>query len=181
LIGSSEISHLHMELHSTRLTLRRATSADFPIYLALVSDPEVMRFITGKGMTEQEARARFQISLDATAVDPRMGTYLILLRGTETCFGTFKFMLDRDDPAAIEIGYMLHAAYRGQGHATEAALRMIDFARTSPGIARVTAIADPNNAASRAVLTRCGLAMQRVYEAHGLPAADFELVLTAQE
>jgi [ribosomal protein S5]-alanine N-acetyltransferase len=156
-----------MELHSTRLTLRRATSADFPSYLALASDLEVMRFITGKAMTEAEARARFQISLDAAAQHPDLGTYLILLRGTDTCIGTFKFVLNRTDPAAIEIGYMLHAAYRGHGHATEASLRMIDFARTVPGITRVTAIADPNNAASKAVLTRCGLKMLRVYVVGG--------------
>lgn len=170
-----------MELHSTRLTLRRATRDDFPTYLALASDPEVMHFITGRGMTEEEARDRYQISLDAAAQHPAMGTYLILLRGTETRIGTFKFMLDQVDPAAVEIGYMLHAAYRGQGHATEAALRMIDFARTLPGITRVTAIADPNNVASRAVLTRCGLAIVRLYETQGALAADFALGLTAQE
>jgi ribosomal-protein-alanine N-acetyltransferase len=166
-----------MQLDSNRLTFRRATLADFPTYLAMVSSAEMMHFIIGRGMTEEEARARFQLSLDAAAQHPVFGGYLIYLRDTTTCIGNFKFVLDKHDPQAAELGYMLFPAYRGQGFATEATTRMIALARTLPELRRVTAIADPNNHASTQVLTRCGFRLVRTYEEHGLPAASFEMIL----
>jgi ribosomal-protein-alanine N-acetyltransferase len=167
-----------MELESARITFRRFTEADFPTYFSLVADPEIMRFITGKPLDEAQARARFAISIRASEAHPVFGGYLLYARGTDTCIGNFKFVPDHDDPAnATEIGYMLKAAYRGQGLAVEASQRMIALARTLPALKRLTAIADPHNIASTTVLGRCGFTCLRVYEENGLLAASFELIL----
>ncbi len=54
----------------------------------------------------------------------------------------------------LEIGYHMHAAERGQGYATEAALAVLSYAQRVVGADFVCSIVDPANFASRAVAGR---------------------------
>ena len=55
-----------------------------------------------------------------------------------------------------EIGYGILEEYRGQGFATEAVKLALKWAFQHPEINAVEAEADPDNAASQGVLTKCG-------------------------
>ncbi len=62
-----------------------------------------------------------------------------------------------DEAGRVEIGYGLAESARGRGYATEAVLGLIDWLRDQ-GVREVLAECDPGNAASIAVLRRCGFA-----------------------
>ena len=65
---------------------------------------------------------------------------------------------DATGPAGeVEIGWHLHPDYQGRGLATEAARALLSAAARA-GRERVLALTDPDNAASRAVAGRLGLA-----------------------
>lgn len=57
---------------------------------------------------------------------------------------------------AVEIGYGIHEARRGQGYATEAVGNMMDWAFEQGTVYVITARAGADNAASRAVLEHLG-------------------------
>jgi RimJ/RimL family protein N-acetyltransferase len=56
----------------------------------------------------------------------------------------------------VEIGWHLHPDAWGHGYATEAAEAVLDDA-FSRGLAKVLAVIDPDNSASRAVCQRLGM------------------------
>ncbi len=62
------------------------------------------------------------------------------------------------DPDNIEVGYLYDRAVWGRGYATEATLAAIEFAFDTLDRERVISIARPENAASRRVMEKAGLA-----------------------
>jgi RimJ/RimL family protein N-acetyltransferase len=56
----------------------------------------------------------------------------------------------------VEIGYALVPAARGAGLATEATRLLVQWARSQPGVERVSARVDPSNDPSRRLLERIG-------------------------
>ena len=61
-----------------------------------------------------------------------------------------------DDGKNPEIGYGINEEFRGRGYATEAAELAIKWAFEHPEVKAVEAETDPENAASRKVLAKCG-------------------------
>ena len=55
-----------------------------------------------------------------------------------------------------EIGYGILEGYRNRGYAAEAAEAAVRWALEQPGVKRVEAETEPENAASRRVLEKCG-------------------------
>ncbi len=56
----------------------------------------------------------------------------------------------------VEIGYGIAEEYRGYGYATEALEAILEWAFDQPGVTTVAAETEPDNAASRRVLEKCG-------------------------
>ena len=61
----------------------------------------------------------------------------------------------------IELGYYLLPAYWGHGYATEAAVVVVDHARSHLGARSLVAVIDPENTASIRVARRLGMAFER--------------------
>jgi len=57
---------------------------------------------------------------------------------------------------SVEIGYGIDEEYQGNGYATEAVNALAAWALRQPGVKRVEAETDPDNAASQRVLEKCG-------------------------
>lgn len=66
-----------------------------------------------------------------------------------------------DDTVELEVGYLLHRDYWGQGYASEAAATLYEYALTELGHDRIISIIDPGNAASIRVAERNGLQYER--------------------
>ena len=78
-----------------------------------------------------------------------------VLRATGEVVARGGFHGPPDAAGAVEIGYRVAPAWRGQGIATELAAGLIEWAREQ-GVARCVASTAPDNAASQRVLARLG-------------------------
>ena len=141
-------------IETARLRLRPIAMDDVDLLVALDSDPEVMRFITGgKPTSRAEAERILQRSLGHR--------WLGFERETDGFVGWFG--IRPSTASSRELGYRLRREALGNGFATEGALALIAVAFTQPGIDRVRAETMAVNAASRAVMERCGLRLVRTF------------------
>jgi RimJ/RimL family protein N-acetyltransferase len=142
-------------LDTRRLRLRRLCPADEALFVALDSDPEVMRYIGSRGGTPEEivARVRDRIATDHGA----LGWWVIEGRDDGAFHGVAALlrMPDGDD---IELAYRLARASWGAGLATEAASALAHYAFDQVGLPRLVAVTFPENIASQHVLEKVGFA-----------------------
>jgi len=141
-------------LDTERLTLRPITMDDVELIVALDSNPEVMRFISGgKPSSRPETERIVQRAL--------RHRWLGFERETDEFVGWFGIRPSTAN--SRELGYRLRREMWGKGLATEGSLALIAVAFTLPGIVRVRAETMAVNTASRAVMERCGLRFVRTF------------------
>ncbi len=172
---------------SPRLSYRFITAADAEALFELDQDPEVMRFITkGKVTTRQQLQE---------LVIPRMQSYADRERGwglwkvSEPTLGFIGWILVRpmdffsDAPQwdTLELGWRFKRSAWGQGFASEAAAAVLAAIKASRQCTKVCAIADPDNHASKRIMTKLGMRYVKSYDHVGPLGTDpvdyFEMVL----
>jgi RimJ/RimL family protein N-acetyltransferase len=127
---------------------------DVDLLVALDSDPEVMRFISGGRPSSRAETERI--------VQQSLGhRWLGFDKSTGELVGWFG--IRPATATARELGYRLRRAYWSKGLATEGSLAVIAVAFTQPGIDRVRAETMTVNTASRAVMERCDLRFVRTF------------------
>jgi RimJ/RimL family protein N-acetyltransferase len=150
---------------------------DVDLLVELDSDPDVMRFLTGRPSTRTEVEAFIRRNLGHRwiAVDRTSGEFV----------GWFGLVPCDDD--TFEIGYRLGRQWWGRGLATEGARAIIDGAFTVLGARRVTAQSMAVNQRSRRVMERCGMRYLRTFHVEfddplpGIEHGETEYELTADE
>jgi RimJ/RimL family protein N-acetyltransferase len=141
-------------IQTARLRLRPIAMDDVDLLVALDSDPEVMRFISGgKPSSRPETERIVQRSLGHR--------WLGFVRETDEFVGWFG--IRPSTAKSRELGYRLRREMWGHGFATEGSLALIAVAFTQPGIDRVRAETMAVNTASRSVMERCGLRFVRTF------------------
>jgi RimJ/RimL family protein N-acetyltransferase len=140
-------------LVTSRLHLRPLALEDADLLVELDSDPEVMRYLTGKPSELEEV---------LTTISDRLGSRWI---ATEKATGAFVgwFGLVPAGDGAYQVGYRLVRAWWGRGLATEGAKALIDTAFRSLGARRITAQTMVVNTRSRSVMERCGMRLERTF------------------
>ena len=88
--------------------------------------------------------------------DPWQFGFLVIERTTGVAIGMAGFKGPPDDHGVVEIAYGIAAAYRGRGHATEAANCLVAFASNDARVRRIRAHTLPERNASTAVLMKAG-------------------------
>lgn len=172
-------------LTTARLALRpfTDTESDLDLVVALDSDPEVMRYLTGgRPRTREEIRTvSFERMLHG-------GFWATHLRTTGEFLGWHCLHPVPDaTPPTAELGYRLRRAAWGHGYATEGARALIDRGFAEPGLQRITAHTMHVNARSRHVMEKCGLSYRRTWfgewpePIEGGEHGDVEYVLTRGE
>lgn len=96
--------------------------------------------------------------------------WLVYVRGDVAPIGWVSMRLSDRDPIGGEVGYSVLERARGQGYATEAARALIAEGFTRADLKRVRAYCLPENAASRAVLSKLGFAEDGILR-HGATIA----------
>ncbi len=147
-------------LQTERLVLRGHRAEDFDAYFAMVSDPEVMRFINKNGTPREQAWARMLRYPGMWAL-LGFGMWVIEERSTGRFLGEAGFLeskrdLDPSIEGSLEMGWILIAEAQGRGLATEAVTAAIDWSRTLFSGRRMTCIIDPDNTASLRVAAKHG-------------------------
>jgi RimJ/RimL family protein N-acetyltransferase len=144
-------------LQTVRLTVRRFEHSDVDPFLTYRNDPEVAKYQSWESCTKQEA---IDLVQEMEATEP--GTpgewfqFAIELKQTGTLIGDCGMKTEADGRQA-EIGFTFSRAYQGQGLASEAVARLLDYAFGELDLHRIYAITDQENAPSVALLERLGL------------------------
>ena len=156
-------------LQSPRLTLSPNTPADSADFMAMVRDPQVMRFLNGGHAVD--------------LADPDPNAPFLMPRGTDTHVWTARrqdrafvgwFCLRPDSPAAAELGYRLRRSDWGQGLASEGARALIDWGFATAGYDRIYSQTMAVNQASRRVMEKIGLTYARTFHPDAAPIPGSE-------
>lgn len=160
------------------MRLRPITADDVDDLVALDSDPEVMRYLTGGEATPREtiverSLPRFTRHYPGIAA---VGYWAAETVSDGEFLGWFEFRpLDDDSAEVVELGYRLRRAAWGRGFATEGARALIRWGFLELGVQRVTADTMSVNAKSRRVMEKAGLVFHRSYFEHdpgSIPGAE---------
>jgi [ribosomal protein S5]-alanine N-acetyltransferase len=150
-------------IRTQRLELRAFSRADAPDVFAYASNPNVARFTS---WSPHSSLAETEAWLDRATQDSpeeRGHLWAITLAGEGRAIGAIEFSLLGADVA--EFHYVLSEQHWNRGLVTEAARAVLAWGLDRwPEVQRIVTRAVADNAASLRVMSRCGLAFERVVE-----------------
>ena len=141
-------------LRSLRLYHQRMTETDRENYLRLVSDQDVMRYISNEVLSEETGHSRFGKVLQTNEQYEDLGIFAVHEVGTNRYVGLSK--LTHVSSGTAEVGYALLPDFWGKGYGTEISRCMIELAYTIPRLHTLEAYIHPDNTASQHILEKCG-------------------------
>lgn len=164
-----------MELITDRLELKPMTAGDWPFFLELQQQTELMRYISDP-LSEAEIREKFELRLPPwTEGQLRHFVFVVTTLDTRQPIGLFGGFAMAGALEA-EVGYMLTADAQGQGYAKEALAVLIEHTFIALGYQAISARVAEGNQASAGLLSRLGF--EFVEKKHtdlilkGAPVAD---------
>jgi ribosomal-protein-alanine N-acetyltransferase len=147
-------------LQTPRLILTRLQAVHFPALVDLWSDPEVTRYLGGP-----RERDFLVAEFEKTALAPLAEKYdlwALVEKESGKVIGHCG-LLDKEveGTAEIELVYVLAAAARGKGYATEIAAALKEYAFQTLGLKRLISLIEPGNQASERVAIKTGMRLER--------------------
>jgi RimJ/RimL family protein N-acetyltransferase len=139
---------------------------DVDLIFSMQSLPEVARY------TPFEPRTRDQVAFSLSRL-PDVWRMVVEVTATGEGIGDALVFPAKED-GSREIGYEFHPSHWGQGYATEMTRGLVAHL-FAMGVPRLGAIIDPENAASRIVLERCGFVEVGRSEDEAGPIVEFSL------
>jgi RimJ/RimL family protein N-acetyltransferase len=148
------------QLVSARLTLRPFEMSDLLSVHHYASDPAVTRYMDW-GPNDDAATREF---LEMASAPRRMSAddfhFAVVLSSVSELIGGCSIRIESRIHERASFGYVIAKEHWGNGFATEAALRLKDFAFDVLGVHRLEATCHPDNVASARVLTKTGLSLE---------------------
>jgi len=187
-IHRDSMSGVNLELATDRLVLRPLVQDDWEMALEMFMDPEVMKFVAD--VSSEEALAEEMKAAIRRGAGGRIGVWCVLQRETGEKLGTAALLplpIEEDDTdwsllqedrypdAEIEVGYILKRSAWGNGYATEACHRLVQFAFEETELDEIVAVTDPRNAVSQKVLGKCGFRDEGLRRAYAEECPDFRI------
>ncbi len=149
---------MRFRLETPRLILRAFEERDAASFAAYRSDPEVARYQGWDTPYPLELAREFvsEMSQRQPGLPEKWYQVALELKAGGALIGDVAFQILEDGRQA-EIAYTLARACWGQGYASEALARLLDYLFGELDLHRVHANIDPANAASARLLTRAGM------------------------
>lgn len=154
-------------LHTPRLRLEPFDDTHLDGLQAMNRQPEVMRYLSGQPETPEQTQAMIaKVRRCWAAWGTGWWAFVEPVGGRVVGAGCIQYLrrdeAPPDDPMTLvgqplEIGWRLHPDVWHRGLATEAAVRMCDFAFETFDIAELLAVRHPDNVASGQVMQRLGM------------------------
>lgn len=184
--ASSPQTPMSLTLETPRLFLRTFRDSDLESFLAYRNDPQVYRYQGWKTPYLRADGLEFILQMKA-AIPGTPGEWLQLAierrplaigertegsptQGGDGLIGDIAFHVTRSNPRQAYLGYTLSRSAWGQGYASEAARKILDYLFRVLDLHRVLADCDVDNAASIRLLERLGFRR----EAHYIESFWFE-------
>lgn len=155
-----------MGIDTARLHLRPYRQTDLDALHRLWTDADVRRHLWDDVAIDRSTAAQAMQASIASTAERGWGHWAVCPGGADDLIGFCGFR-ELDDGPEIELLYGLAPAHWHRGLATEAARAMLDRGFARHGFARVFAVTDTANAASRAVIARLAMELEcHLGEAH---------------
>jgi RimJ/RimL family protein N-acetyltransferase len=166
-------------LHSERLSLRRPRLGDLDRLAAMWAHPVVVTHFGGKPFDREDSWNRLLRYVGHWDV-LGYGMWTVTRTGEDVHMGDVGFLHGErtgvEPFGCPEAAWAFHPAAQGQGYASEAVARVLEWADeqaasgADPRFARTVAMIHPANAASIAVARRCGFSIfgETLYKAQTL-------------
>ena len=144
-----------MHLRTARLLLRPVTTGDLTTTHAYAGDLENTRFMMFLPCADERETARMLMEAEVQwgMEAPERYEFAVCLEDKHIGGITLYMMEDRTE---AELGWVLHRDYWRRGYVTEAALAVMDYAR-SIGVRRIFACCDSENVASYKAMEKLGM------------------------
>lgn len=161
-------------LTTERLWLRVVENCDFDDYLALMTDPAVMKYIglaEGQIPTRTEIRSIVDGAVAAWA-KRGYGRWTVFDRITNEFVGFCGFRCENGTPELLSV---VHERFWGNGYASEAAQAVLDYGFSDLGFDEVCAFTRPANDRARSLLDRVGAKFVDLVDFHGIQGAAYRI------
>lgn len=142
---------------------------DFETYHSLVGSDRVMRYITGRGLSETAARTTFERFLSINQLNPVLGHFKVFDSQTGTHVGECKLVNYKKNESVFEIGYLVKEQLWGKGYGTLICEHMLALASSVDPDKHIVGVIDPANTASRRLLEKFGFVRFFTGTEDGLP------------
>jgi RimJ/RimL family protein N-acetyltransferase len=141
-----------MSIDTERLTLRRHTLDDFKEVSAMWADPEVVKFISGQPLSEEDCWAKFLRMAGHWSL-LGFGYWVVREKASgrfvgEVGFGDFRRELSPPFDGAPEAGWALERWAHGKGFAAEAVRAALAWGEERFGKVRMVCLISPENTPS---------------------------------
>ena len=141
-----------INLYSPRFRLRRLADIDIPALFEMDSDAAVTRYVAALNVDFESYAGRMRSAIAAREGKP-LGVWVIEYLD-KPGFQGWVALKELPGSAHIEMGYRLPARNWGQGMATEAAQRMVQYGFAEFRLKEIVAVTHPENLASQRVLAK---------------------------
>ncbi len=147
-------------LETARLRLRHLEAGDAPFIVALLNDPDWLRYIGDRGVrSEEQAVAYIQNGPARSYAEHGFGLYLTELKHGDEAIGLCG-LIKRDFLPDVDLGFAFMPPFRGAGYAFEAAAGVLRDAVVRLGLRRVVAITARDNERSAQLLQKLGFRVE---------------------
>lgn len=143
------------DIPSERLTYRPLHQEDWPFFLALNQDREVMRYISDARTATAIHDDSFVIRLPAWQRGSTHWLCLVITEKVSSLPIGVTGLIERGDDIA-EVGFILSARFQGKGFGQESLRDLTDYAFTVLGYRKLVATVTAGNDASRKTLLKTG-------------------------
>lgn len=163
-------------LETDRLIVKQTTLAHFEEIYPLVSDPDVMRYVSD-GIRSREKTLEILKKIIAHQDKHGFSIGCVYEKGTNNLIGRAGLIyLELDDTQPeIEIGYYLFKRYWNKGYATELAKAFLNWGFKHLKINKIITVINPENHASRHVLKKAGMHFVNIVPCYGIQAEKYEI------
>jgi ribosomal-protein-alanine N-acetyltransferase len=137
------------------LIIRPFVLSDAIRYAEIVGDPDVMRLLSGKVETPEEAKQYIEECI-ASERENGFSRYAVILKQSEELIGFCGYRLIDDE---IDLGWRYAKKYWNRGYGSEAAEAVAEYGREL-GLPLVVAASLPENTASIRIMEKIGMARE---------------------
>lgn len=178
-------------LETDRIKLVPLSGEHLDLEVELDSDPEVMRYLTGRGRTRTQVMEAHQLRLATAEPVPGLGFWVGFVDGQFVGWWLLEppgWAEQKPVAGQAELGYRLLRRYWRQGLASEGSRELVRHAFEDLGLHRVSAQTMTVNTGSRATMAAVGLQYIRTFHddnaEDGIPGSelgDVEYAITRDE
>jgi len=144
-------------LETERLILRQMNTDDAEFMLALLNEPDWIKYIGGRGIQTIEAANQYIQDGPMTMYEEHgIGLYVVELKESETPIGICG-LIQRDFLKDVDLGFAILSKYWGTGYAFEAAKATLTYGTEVLGFRRIVGFTSLDNEKSANLLLKLGM------------------------